>query len=95
MLKHIPLIIRVSLYAFFGLYALFIFFPDIDPDIELFFQTYKKEILLILVADISFGFGQQWECWKFRKRCVDMAFHKDDPKRSNFTAIQEQQEKDK
>lgn len=95
MLRHIPLIIRTSLYAFFALYVLFIFFPQIDPDIELFFQTYKREILMLFVADIFFGFGQQWECWKFRKRSVDAAFAKDDPKRCNFINVNAKQEKDK
>lgn len=94
MLKHIPLIIRTALYAFFGLYALFAFFPQIDPDIELFFQTYKLQIFYVLLLDIGFTLGQGWEQRKFRKRCKELGVCKHDPKRSNFTSIQ-QQEKNK
>lgn len=86
-MKHIPFFIRVALYAFFGLYVLFLFFPEIDADIDLFFKTYKQEIAIVFLADVMFTFGQMWEQRKFRRRLKQTGNDKYDPERTNFTNI--------
>ena len=86
-MRFIPLIIRASLYAFFATYALFLFFPEINYDIETWFIEHRREIFILLVADIAFGFGMGWEQWKTRRRLKKLGITVDDPKRINFLAI--------